>query len=372
MRATRPSGDSGWPRRLNCAADAKRFFRPFEPSTLNFAPCRAVAYLAFIFCSFVWGTSFILLERVTHVMGPVEIAIWRLFSGAAVVGFCWWLRRGEYRLNCRDFWTLVFSALVFTAPPQLIQSYVLSQGFGHSFFGTMVAAIPLLTILVSIPMLGVLPTGRELFGVLGGLVCIFMLVEEGVNRGMSPWLLTLTLTIPLSSAVNNTFIKWRLPHVPAAPLTTVLLVVAGVALVPLQFSPGAMASLHVTAPTGRMVTPDAVVYLVLLGIIGSGVSTMVFIWMVLKKGPLFAGMTTYVVPVLALLWGTLDREMISPLQMIAIVGVLSMVMLVQTGAPKLELAGESAAGNDVTSLPISAEVELLARMEMAEPESQVA
>ena len=35
---------------------------------------------------------------------------------------------------------------------------------------------------------------------------------------------------------------------------------------------------------------------------------MVFIWMILEKGPLFAGMTTYVVPVLALLWGTVDSR----------------------------------------------------------------
>src|SRR5438128_1115946 len=143
--------------RFGVAADANGFCPHSDPSPLNPVPfLPAVAHLAFIFCCFVWGTSFILLERVTHVMGPVEIAIWRLFSGAAVVGFFWWMRRGEYRLDRRDLWNLIFSALVFTTPPQIIQSYVLSQGFGHSFFGTMVAAIPLLTILVSVPMLGIL------------------------------------------------------------------------------------------------------------------------------------------------------------------------------------------------------------------------
>ena len=101
----------------------------------------------------------------------------------------------------------------------------------------MVAAIPLLTILVSVPMLGVRPTGRELFGCARRVGVHLLLVEEGVHRGMSPGLLALTMIIPLSSALSNTFIKWRLPHVPAAPLTTILLVVAGVALIPLQLSP---------------------------------------------------------------------------------------------------------------------------------------
>jgi drug/metabolite transporter (DMT)-like permease len=320
----------------------------------------SVAHLAFVFCCFVWGSTFILLERVTHVFGAVEIALWRLFSGALVVGFFWWRKRGEARIESRDWLWLILAALVFTAPPQVIQAYVLSQGFGHSFFGTMVAAIPLLTILVSVPMLGTLPTGRELFGVLGGLVCMLLLLEDGVHRGMSAALLALTFIIPLSSALSNTFIKWKLRHVPAAPLTTTLLVVAGCALLPLQFSPRSLSALHISAPVEASISSTSVIYLLLLGVVGSGLSTMVFIWMILKKGPLFAGMTTYVVPVLALLWGTVDNERISPQQMVAIAGVLAMVALVQSASPAGAASGEpAAAGDGVTSLPISAEVEEL-------------
>src|SRR3954467_10501715 len=89
----------------------------------------AVAHLAFCFCCFVWGTSFILLERVTHVMGPVEIAIWRLFSGAAVVGLCWWFKRGTYRMSGSDLLLIAMASLIFTVPTQVIQAYVLEQGF---------------------------------------------------------------------------------------------------------------------------------------------------------------------------------------------------------------------------------------------------
>jgi drug/metabolite transporter (DMT)-like permease len=280
----------------------------------------------------VWGSTFILLERVTHVFGPVEIGIWRMLSGAAVVGLFWWQQRGTFRLAPRDWAYMLIAALAFTAPPQVVQAYVLAQGFGHGFFGTMVAAIPLLTILVSIPMLGIKPSPRELVGVFGGLACMWLLVEDGVHRGMSWQLLALTFIIPLSSALSNTFIKWKLRHVPAAPLTAILLVAASFALLPLQLSTPALEAMHITGPANAEVTPTAVIYLLLLGIVGSGLSTMVFIWMILKKGPLFAGMTTYVVPVLALLWGTVDHETISPQQMLAIAGVLTMVALVQSGA----------------------------------------
>src|SRR5690242_13083654 len=188
-------------------------------------------------------------------MGPVEIGIWRMLSGAAVVGACWWAKRGEYRMTLRDFLMIAGASLLFTAPPQVIQAYVLEQGFGHGFFGTMVAAIPLMTLLVSVPMLKTRPSGRELFGVLGGLACIFLLVEEGVQRGMSPGLLALTMIIPLSSAVSNTFYKWKLPHVPAAPLATTVLFVYGLSMLPLQASPGMLASLHISPPADAVVTP---------------------------------------------------------------------------------------------------------------------
>ncbi len=339
-----------------------------------------MAHLAFCFCCFVWGTSFILLERVTHVMGPVEIGIWRMLSGAAVVGACWWVKRDQYRMSCRDLVLIAISSLLFTTPTLVIQAYVLEQGFGHGFFGTMVAAIPLLTILVSAPMLGVRPTGRELFGVLGGLACIFLLVEEGVQRGMSPGLLALTMTIPLSSAVGNTFYKWKLPHVPAAPLTTTVLVVSALALMPLQAAPGLMNSLSIGAPVGEVVSANAVTYLLLLGVVGSGVSSMTYIWLVMKRGPLFAGMTTYVVPVIALLWGTLDHEAISGQQAMAIAGVLGMVALVQTkGAGALAVDAElpangldsaDAAEVELVSLPM-AEISLNDRRAV-QSESQVA
>src|SRR4051812_12093058 len=173
-----------------------------------------------------------------------------MLCGSAVVGFCWWTQRSSYRLNRRDLANIVFSSALFCVPPNVIQAYVLSQGDGHGVFGTMVAAIPLLTILVSIPMLGVLPTRRELAGVLGGLFCIFMLVEDGVSRGMSFGLLALTLVIPLSSALSNTFIKWRLSHVPAAPLTTIVLLTAAFLMMPLGVFFGALPLIRNAGPGG--------------------------------------------------------------------------------------------------------------------------
>jgi hypothetical protein len=100
-----------------------------------------------------------------------------------------------------------------------------------------------------------------------------------------------------------------------------------------------------------MVTPEVVVYLLLLCVVGSGLSTLAFVWLILKKGPLYAGMTAYVVPVLALLWGIMDGEHITVQQMLAIVGTLAMVALVQSKPRTLDPWDESF-NEAVTPLPL--------------------
>ena len=106
-----------------------------------------MAYLAFVFVCLVWGSTFILMERVSHALGPVEIGISRLLTAAAALGVIWWFKRDVYRLDRRYLAPILISALVANVPPYVTQPYVLAQGFGHSFFGVAVAAIPLLTIL---------------------------------------------------------------------------------------------------------------------------------------------------------------------------------------------------------------------------------
>src|SRR5687767_911156 len=125
------------------------------------------------------------MERGTHAFGPVGVGIGRLAGGAAVLAVVWWVQRGRHRVSAADVRRIVGVGLVGTALPFVVQPYCLSQGFGHSFFGMLVGLTPLATIMVSVPMLGIFPTVRQVVGVVGGLGCMMLLVSDGVNRGIS-------------------------------------------------------------------------------------------------------------------------------------------------------------------------------------------
>jgi drug/metabolite transporter (DMT)-like permease len=293
-----------------------------------------VAYLSFLFLCLVWGSNFILMERISHAFGPVANGIGRLAGGSAVLALVWWLGRRRYHISASDWVLITLVTFLSTAVPFVIQPYLVARGFGHSFFGMMVPLVPLVTIVASVPMLDVWPSVRQVVGVLGGLVCMAFIVDDGTARGMSAGLLALAVLVPCTYAVGNTFVKWKLSHVPALPLTTLLLAVAALMLAPLQLSPGALDAMGLAGPAEPHDWPLAVAALVFSGVVCTGIAVLVFVHLIIQQGPLFAGMVTYVVPVLALLWGMFDNETITPRQLAAMAGVLAMVALVQVGAAR--------------------------------------
>jgi drug/metabolite transporter (DMT)-like permease len=288
-----------------------------------------VPHVAFLFCCFVWGGSFILMDRAAHALGPVAIGMGRMAGGAVAIGLYCLVTRSWVKPPRRDLFHMAVASLLCNVWPYVVQPYVMRQAGEHGFFGMMVAFVPLATIVVSIPMLGVWPTARQLAGVLGGLACMGLIVWDGTHRGMPPGLLALAMSTPLCYALGNTYLKWKLDHLPAAPLTAMFLAIGALALMPLELSPGLLDRLRLSGPPTPHDWPMAIAALVTLGVFGTGFCILIFVHLIKTQGPLFAGMVTYVIPVVALAWGQFDREKLTSTQAAAIAGVLAMVALVQ-------------------------------------------
>jgi drug/metabolite transporter (DMT)-like permease len=285
-------------------------------------------FAAFAFICLVWGSTFIATERASHALGPVGIGVWRLLGGTLVLAVLWAINHRSFRISRRD-WPALLAYTLTVVLPYVVQPYVLEQGFGHSFFSAMVALIPLMTIVSSLPILGVRPSGRELAGVLGGLACIVLLLMDGFDRGISPRLFGLALVIPLCSAIGNPFVKRMLSHVPALPVTAASLGCAGLLLVPMELAPSSLSSIGLDGPAAPHDLTIAVAAMLFLTVFGTALSTLAFMWLVIRRGPLFPSMTTYIVPLVGLLWGRYDHEVITTRQLVAMAGVITMVALVQ-------------------------------------------
>ena len=61
-------------------------------------------------------------------------------------------------------------------------------------------------------------------------------------------------------------------------------------------------------------TQNAVFYIIILGVVGTGIANIIFFRLIQLSSPVFATSVTYLIPVVAFSWGLLDNEMLTPIQ----------------------------------------------------------
>ena len=96
----------------------------------------------------------------------------------------------------------------------------------------MVGFVPLATIVAQRVLLAKPPSRRELFGVMGGLLCLAVLFADGLQRAIPLNDMLLAMSVPCSYAVSNTYIRRRFPELDPIILTSVTLVMAAILMLP--------------------------------------------------------------------------------------------------------------------------------------------
>lgn len=304
-----------------------------------------MAYLEFAIICVLFGSNFKLMAESRQAFGAAEIGFGRVFGAGVLLVLLWMFSRPRPAIPWKQMAPLVLVSIAANGFPYVMQPFLLGSGFHHSYLAMTVAFTPLLTILVAAPMLGQRPTLRQLLGVLGGLVFIGVILLEGVERQIAVPMLALAVTVPLSYAWGNCYMRKTLQSVPALPLAALLQVICALSIGPLVLLPSAAAALHVAPPSVRENVPGSLLALAVLGVLNTGLTMWLFVRLVQQRGPLFAGMVTYVVPMIAMLWGYRDGEPITTRQIVGLCGVLAMVALVQSGAMAPVDDGETSADN---------------------------
>jgi len=284
-------------------------------------------HVAFAIICLLWGSNFILMKKATVSFGPISVAAWRVALGAIVVAIIMAIQREPWPVRRRHLPHLCLVAVCSYIFPFTAQPYVIAASGSSAFVGMMVSLVPLSTILVSIPMLRIHPSPRQIVGVIGGLLCFVIVFREGATVQGLTWVhLLLSAGVPVGYAIVNTYIKKYLHDLPAVPLTFMSLLLASIGLVPLSL-------LTETVQVNDGLT-IAILALLQVGIIGTGIATILFYKLIHDHGPLFAGMVTYIIPIVAMLFGMADREAMSWLQVAALCGIFLMVALVQKSSPR--------------------------------------
>jgi drug/metabolite transporter (DMT)-like permease len=281
-----------------------------------------MAYFHFIACVLIWSTSFVLMKKAVLAFEPLSVAAWRVVLGAAVVLAAWWWQSGRWTVVRQNLVPVLLVIVLGSAWPFAIQPYLVGR-VGSGLLGMSVGLVPLVTLVISIPILDSLPTRLQIFGVLGALTALAMLFFDRLRLDVAVADLFLVTSVPVGYATANVVVRRWLCSIPALELTSCCLCGAGLMLAPTWLR----SPMTPTGTNGSWL--QASLCVALLGIVGTGLAQVLFNRMIQERGPLFASMANNLVPVGAVLIAWWDLEQVTGLQLAALIIVVAMVALVQ-------------------------------------------
>lgn len=280
-------------------------------------------HLLFVALSLVWGTSFILMKWANPCFGPLSIAASRLLFGGALVLGIGMMVGARIKIGKKD-WPYVIAIAVFGAGlPFSLQPFLIASIGNSAFIGTMVCFVPVFTAIVSVPMLKKKPDMVEMIALAVGLICLFSIMWDGIHRSITVVNLGLAALTPLLYATCNTTVRSRLSHCSPLSLTSLTYLLAAIPVVILA------GSIEPFPDPDHPEFSMALGSLFALGAFCTGIAGYFFFMLIRRRGPLYAGMVGYMIPLIATCIGWCFGEEVSGVQWACMVTTMLSVGCVQ-------------------------------------------
>ena len=278
------------------------------------------AYLFIL--SLIWGTSFILIKKALIGLTPFQLGALRTIITALflfVVGF-----NRIKTIKRKDWKWIVISGFLGSFIPAFLFAIAETE-IDSAVTSILNSLVPLNTILMGFAVFKIASTKRQVLGVIIGFVGTAILILEGaeLNPHQNYLYAGFVIISTLMYAANVNIIKRYLQDV--KPLTIAvgnyvpIVIPALIILIFTDFFNDA----NFSKPDFKI----SIGYVIILSFFGTAMAKVLFNNLVQISTPVFASSVTYIMPIIALIWGLLDEETFSSLQGFATIVILAGVYL---------------------------------------------
>jgi len=283
---------------------------------------RGTAIIIFVILTLIWGTSFILIKQGLKAFSPDELGALRVV--AAFVFLLPIAIRQLPDLHSHHWWKLFASGMMGIFIPAFLFAAAQTH-MDSSVAGIINTMTPIFTMLISAfvfkQRFGIVAIIGIVLGFAGATLLSLSRSGGGIS-GINLYALLIVLACALYGA-NLNFIKFKIPDLRALTITSVsVLLIAPLALIYL-FAFTDFTTTLTEHPGGW----KAFGFIVLLGCMSTAVATVLFNRLVKITTPLFASSVTYVMPIVAVMWGVLDNEKLSVGHFIGMAAIIGGVYL---------------------------------------------
>lgn len=296
-----------------------------------------ISWFLLVLLSLIWGSSFILMKRGMEVFSSEQVAALRI-----VIAFLFLLplMLKHYKVNLKKYW---FGILMMGTFGNLIPAFLFTRaetGISSALAGMLNALTPVFAIIIGTLLFKTKTSFNQIIGVVVGFGGAILLVsfDEGSKSGtnnLSYALMVAAATFCYAISVNS--IKKYLSDINAITATVWSFTFIGSFTIVAPF----FFDLLLPAENQTNLWPDffhrlqsvpkaweSLGYVGILAIVGSAISVILFNILIKKSNAIFASSCTYLIPVVAMMWGVFDNERIVWPQYLSILVILAGIWLI--------------------------------------------
>ncbi len=255
--------------------------------------------------SLIWGSSFILIKKsLSHGYSAYEIGSLRIIvTGLFLLPIAIKNRKLFPKKNLK--WLLVVAIIGSFFPVYMFP--VAQKEVSSSIAGIINSTVPIFVIIVGALFWKLKTSLKEIIGVLIGFVGVCILLAGGsMDTSFEIFPLFLLLLASCFYAISGTTVKTSLQDLSSKILSA--FIYSFVLMIP------ALIALGFTGFFGRFTgSQDDLIglgYISLLSVLGTGFALIFYYQLIKISSPLFASTVTLIMPVIAVIWGVLDGEIL--------------------------------------------------------------
>ena len=261
-----------------------------------------IIWLAIIGLALIWGSSFILVKKSLLAYSAMQVGALRIFS-ATLFFVPFFIQRRKHFLPGQ--WKYLFIAgLTGNMLPAILFS-VAGQHLSSALSGMLNAFTPLFALIIGILFYTQKTNWKQIMGIILGLIgCIGLLVAgKGFALDFNIHALWVVLAT-LLYGINMHIVKTHLSNLHPLTSTSGIFMMIG----PIALSLLALSGFFSVPMDEAHVWP--LISGIGLGLLGSAIGMLVFNQIIKWTSAVIASSVTYMIPIVALAWGTLDGESI--------------------------------------------------------------
>jgi drug/metabolite transporter (DMT)-like permease len=266
-----------------------------------------INWLVFALLSLVWGSSFVLIKEGLRSFSPYQVASLRmLFAGLVLVPFA---IKALPQIPKEKMGLVLISGVAGNFIPAFLFCIAETQ-IDSSLAGILNSLTPLFTILVGISFFKVQTNITKIIGVIIGFIGLCFLFAAGKDMSMRNMSYAgLVLMATLFYGINVNMVGRYLQNIGALNIASVAFSFLVLPSAAILFFTGYFNNNFTNQTVIQSTLASAV-----LGIVGTSLASILFYYLIKRAGVIFGSLVTYGIPIVAVCWGMVYGEKITPMQ----------------------------------------------------------